>query len=146
MGGEKWTIYWNEYSSNTFIHGVDIRYHSKNDVEYSGELVPPGTVIKSWYSKTVYQSSRIEPALPMIDGEIEYCLEYDLECNGGGYYFRLVFYDRYDQEVDSIVVREKKKKFRCPMKTYSYELQLINAGATALRFHSVVIREVIDEK
>lgn len=147
MIGEQWTIYWNEYSANTFIHGVDIIYHSKNNVEYRGELIPPGTVIKKWFSKTIYQATRIEPTLPMIDGEMEYCIESDMEADGGGCYLRLVFYDRYDQEAGSIVIRDKKKHFRCPMKTYSYELQLINAGATVVNFHSVIIREeVVDEK
>lgn len=61
--GEKWTIYWNEYSSNTYLYGSEISYHAKDDVEFSNELMPPGTVIKQWYSRTYYQLQRIEPAL-----------------------------------------------------------------------------------
>jgi len=36
-------------------------------------------------------------------------------------------------------------KFKCPLKTYSYRLQLINGGVTKLHFHSIVIREIINE-
>ena len=58
---------------------------------------------------------------------------------------RLVFYDKFDVEVGSIVVREKVTEFKCPLKTYSYKMQLINGGMTHFHFHSVEIREIEDE-
>ena len=66
MTGEKWTIYWNEHSSDTYLYGSEIWYHGKHDVEFRNKLMPPGTVIKQWYSRTYSQLQRIEPALPMI--------------------------------------------------------------------------------
>ena len=62
MTGEKWTIYWNEYSSDTYLYGSEITYHKKDDVEFKNELMPSGTVIKQWYSKTNYQRQKIEPS------------------------------------------------------------------------------------
>ena len=58
---------------------------------------------------------------------------------------RLVFYDRYDMEAGSIPVRDNVTEFRCPLKTYSYKLQLINGGMTRFHFHSVVIQEIVNE-
>ena len=58
---------------------------------------------------------------------------------------RLVFYDRYEVEAGSITLRDKVTTFSCPLKTYSYRLQLINGGVTDLRFHSVVIQEITDD-
>jgi hypothetical protein len=58
---------------------------------------------------------------------------------------RLVYYDRYDNEAGSFAIREKSANFRCPLKTYSYSLQLVNAGVTEFHFHSVIIQEVINE-
>ena len=67
MTGESWKIYWNEYAKDAFIYGSEIIFHAKDDIEYKNELMPPGTVIKKWFSKVNYQMMRIKPSLPMID-------------------------------------------------------------------------------
>lgn len=146
MIGEKWTVFWNEYASDTYLYGSQIIFHKKDDVEFRNMLMPPGTIIKQWYSKTNFQIQRMEPTLPIIDGEGEYqiILNIDTEenetCLG-----RLVFYDKYEVEAGSVTLRDKVTNFRCPLKTYSYRLQLINGGVTKLHFHSIVIREIINE-
>jgi len=58
---------------------------------------------------------------------------------------RLVYYDRYGVEAGTLTLRDKETVFRCPLKTYSYRLQLINGGVTNFHFHSIVIQEVIHE-
>ena len=104
-----------------------------------------GTIIKQWHSKTNYQMQRIEPALPMIDGEGEYQIIANILCpEGERCLLRLVFYDRYGVEAGSIVIRERTANFRCPLRTYSYRLQLINGGATHFCFRSIIIREIIN--
>lgn len=146
MTGEKWTIYWNEYSSDTYLYGSQITYHSKDDVEFTNELMPPGTIIKKWYSKTNYHINRIEPSLPMIDGENEYQIAVNIDCEDRAKcLIRLVFYDRFEVEVGSITIRDKITDFKCPIKTYSYSMQLINGGVKSFHFHSVIMREIINE-
>lgn len=146
MTGEKWIIYWNEYASDTYLYGSEIEFHQKDDVEYRNRLMPPGTVIKQWYSKTNFQMQRIEPALPIIDGESQYKITINIDtAEDENCLVRLVFYDRYEVEAGSLTLRDKETIFRCPLKTYSYRLQLINGGLTKFHFHSVVIQEVIDE-
>ena len=145
MTGEKWTIYWNEYSANAYLYGSEIFYHKKDDVEYINALMPPGTVIKKWFSKVNYQETRIEPTLPMIDGEGSYHISLDAAAEPeDGLLLKIIFYDRYDMEAGSQIVRDREADFRCPMKTFSYEVQLINAGAAQFHFHSIMITEVID--
>lgn len=147
MKGEKWIVYWNEYSSDAYLYGSDITFHKKDNVEFKNLLMPPGTVIKEWYSKTNYQMQRIEPTLPIIDGEGEYQITINIDTEEGErYLMRLVFYDKYEVEVSSITLRDKVTNFRCPLRAYSYKLQLINGGVTQLNFHSVVIQEVLDEE
>lgn len=146
MVGEQWTVLWNEYAAGTYLYGAELIFISKKHVRYTNKLMPPGTVIKRWYSKTIYQFARTEPSLPMIDGEIEYCISADMDFDGGGCYLRLVFYDRYDKEISNIVVRDKQKQFRCPIQTHCYEVQLINAGTETIDFHSITIQEILDEK
>lgn len=147
MTGEVWKIYWNEYAKDTYLYGSEIFFHAKNDVEFKNELIPPGTVIKKWFSRVNYQSMRIEPALPMIDGEGRYHIRLDVSSEAlDGLILRLIFYDRYDSETGSQIVRDGEDDFQCPLKTFSYEVQLINAGATQFHFHSIIITEIADEE
>lgn len=147
MIGEKWTVYWNEYSSDTYLYGSEISYGANKEVEYSNVLMPPGTVIKRWYSKTNYQEQRIEPALPMIDGEGRYRLRVSIDCpEEEAWLIQLVFYDKYRVEAGRIAIRDEKADFQCPLRTYSYQMELINGGMTRFRFHSIEIQEIENEK
>lgn len=146
MTGAKWTIYWNEYSADTYLYGSEIIYHKKDDVEYRNLLMPPGTIIKQWYSKTNFQMQKIEPALPIIDGESEYQITINIDTEEDeNCLVRLVFFDRYELEAGSITLRDKVTNFKCPLKAYSYRLQLINGGVTSLHFHSIIIQEISNE-
>ena len=138
-----WTIYWNEYSSDTYLYGSEINYEAKNSVRFRNELMPPGTVIKQWYSLTNYQAQRIEPALPIIDGESRYRIKINIDTEDGkGCLIRLVFLDRYEREAGDFTIRGKEAEFSCPLKTYSYRMQLINAGMKEFVYHSVTIEEI----
>lgn len=147
MTGESWNIHWNEYTKGTYLYGSELVFHAKDDVEFKNELMPPGTVIKSWFSRVNYQLMRVEPSLPMIDGEGRYHISLDASAEpSDGLILKLIFYDRYDVEAGSQVVRDKGADFQCPLKTFSYEVQLIGTGATQFHFHSIVITEIIDDK
>ena len=62
----------------------------------------------------------------MIDGESRYQIEIAIDCPPGeNWLMRLVFYDKYEAEAGSIVLRDKVTVFQCPLKTYSYRLLLI---------------------
>ena len=144
MFGEKWIIYWNEYAADTYLYGSKINFLKKDDVEFENLLMPPGTIIKQWYSKTNFQTQKIEPTLPIIDGEGEYQITINIDTEDKGSCLgRLVYYDRYGVEAGSLTLRDKETVFQCPLKTYSYCLQLINGGITQFHFHSIVIQEVI---
>ena len=143
MAGAKWTIYWNEYSADTYLYGSEIQYHKKDDVQFRNLLMPPGTVIKQWYSRTNFQAQKIEPALPMIDGERSYRITVKIDTfSRENWLVRLVFYDRDEEEAGSLVLRDSVTQFRCPLKTYSYAMQLINGGVTEFRYHFIIIQEL----
>lgn len=147
MTGETWKIYWNEYTKDTYLYGSEVIFHARDDVEYRNALIPPGTVMKRWRSKTNYQVMRIEPALPMIDGEGNYHIRlYATADHPEGLLLKLIYYDRYDVEVGYQVIRDGEGAFRCPLKTFSYEVQLVNAGTTCFHFHEITITETIDGK
>ena len=109
-------------------------------------MMAPGTVIKQWHSKTNFQMQKIEPALPMIDGESAYRIHINMDVpEHESCLVRLVFYDRYEIEAGSLTIRDPVTDFRCPLKTYSYRMQLINGGITQFHFHSIMIQEIDDE-
>ncbi len=145
MVNASWTIYWNEYSADTYLYGSEIEYKARNNVHFKNTLMPPGTVIKEWYSLTNYQAQRIEPTLPIIDGESRYRIKVNVETpDGSGCLIRLVFLDRYEREAGDFTIRGESAEFSCPLKTYSYRMQLINAGMKEFTFHSVIIEEIED--
>lgn len=135
-----WRVYWNEYASASYLYGSKIHFNSKKDVEFENSLMPPGAIIKEWFSKVNYQIMRTEPSLPMIDGESNYHIKVNME-PFDSFIIQMSFYDRYDNEAGTLIIRNPEQDFKCPLKTYSYRIQLINAGGTSLRFHSFEITE-----
>lgn len=142
-----WTITWGEYVSDCYTYGSVITFSGKDGVVFENAGMAPGTVMKEWYSKTDFAVDRREPALPLIDGEGSYRLYSDIdEVQGGNVLLRLVFYDRYNKEIDSISTWEVPISFRCPLPTYSYKIQLICGGAVKFRFRSLRLVEESGEE
>lgn len=143
MAEGKWKIHWDGYCSETYLYGSEVIFHNRDDVEFKNKLMPPGTVINQWYSKTNFQRQHIEPALPIIDGESRYHISIQMDVpEGQCCLVRLIFYDRYGNEAGDLCIREKERDFRCPLKTYHYTMQLINGGVTEFHFHSIIIEEI----
>lgn len=59
---------------------------------------------------------------------------------------RIIFFDRYDAQAQSIIVRDKKAFFKPSIRTYSYRIELINGGNADFTFKSLVIKEVSEEE
>lgn len=139
---KSWTVYWDEYTSDAYLYGSEIQFHARDDVEFTNALMPAGTVIKAWHSMVNYQEKRIEPSLPIIDGEGSYHVSVSVDCDvPQGVFLRFVFYGKNGEEAGTLVVDRPEADMRCPLKTYSYDAQLICAGGHALRFHSFTISE-----
>lgn len=146
MAGEKWTVRWNNYMSEAYIYGSEVEFTNPEMIVIHNELIPSGTVLKKWYSKTNFQAQRVEPTLPIIDGEGIYRITLDADApEGGMVLLRLVFFDRYDAVVGEEIIRDGEKEFCCPIRTYSYQVHLISAGASIIRFMKFEIQEVVDE-
>lgn len=149
MIGDKWKIPWNDFLSNSYAYGSKIEFNSDGSVTYANRLMPPGTVINTWYSQTNFQKKRVEPSLPLIDGEAMYSISSDIEYNSPyskELMLRIVFYDRYDAPVQTIIVREPYEVFKPSIKTYSYQIDLINGGHANFTFKSMTIKEISEEE
>lgn len=65
MVNDTWTVYWEEFMSDSYGYGSEVEFNKDKSVRYSNRLMPPGTVVHRWYSKTNYQMHRLEPTLPL---------------------------------------------------------------------------------
>ncbi len=147
MVGDKWKIYWEDHTADTYLYGSRIQFLERDEVTFENHLMPPGTIIKEWFSKTNYSINKIEPTLPIIDGESTYRIRVNIDQGPvGKCMVRLVFYDKYENEAESLTLREDVTTFRCPLKTYSYRVQLVNGGTDSFCFHSIEIQEIDNEK
>lgn len=149
MLNDTWVIRWREYTADTYTYGSQIEFCGDNTVVFKNRLMPPGAVIHKWYSQTNFQMQRIEPALPLIDGERAYSVTLNIESGNAGseaLMLRIRFYDRYDVEAENIVVRGRKAYFKPSVKTYSYSVELVNGGNADFKFHSFEIKEVSKEE
>lgn len=146
MADKAWYVYWNDYAKDTFINGSEIFFHGKDDVEFKNDFMSPGTVIKKWHSKTNFQIDKVEPTLPMIDGEGKYRIR--LYCSEDGMnklLLKIRYYNRYNNEIGSEIIRDGEIIFKCPIQTFSYDVELISSGANHFHFNFIEIMEVEDE-
>ncbi len=135
--------------TESYGYGSDIEFMLDLSVKFANRLMPPGTVVHRWFSKTNYQSRRIEPSLPLIDGESAYLIKLNIDYNSidsEALILRITFFDRYDNEIKSTIVREAKAYFLPPITTYSYTIELINGGNADFTFKSLVLKEVSKEE
>ncbi len=89
---------------------------------------------------------RIEPSLPIIAGGSFYQFEVFIDCfDSSDFILKIIFFDKNEEEIEAIMLREKKEIIKCPIKSYSYIVQLINIGTANFCFHSIVIREIGDK-
>ncbi len=145
MEEKVWRIGWNEYTKDTYLYGSEISFLAKDHVVFKNELMPPGTVIKRWFSSTKYQSMRIEPTLPIIDGEARYHIFLEASAKPkNGLLLRILFFNRREEEVGSQLIRDGEGDFQCPEDTFHYEIQLINGGVREVHFSAMIIAELTD--
>lgn len=149
MVNDKWVIRWNEYLSDTYVYGAYIHFLEDGSVEYKNPMIAPGTVIHAWKSRTDFSSQRIEPSLPLIDGEAPYSFSFKFKStpiDNMGIIFCVKYYDRFDMVVDSYTSRELDFCVKPPIQTYSYSVELINGGDANFIFDYFVLKEISREE
>lgn len=149
MINDKWIVHWNEYTSNSYTYGSKIKFLDNQRVSFENSLMPPGKVINGWSSRTNFQAQRIEPALPIIDGEAVYHITVNMEFEESreeDIMIRIIYYDRYDEKVESIILRGKSNYFKPSIQTHSYKIELLNGGIHKFVFDSIIMREVSQEE
>ena len=143
-------IYWGEFKGaslgdtrqNTFLYGSIVLYHSRVHVYLENTMVNSGTMIHEWTSSFNFQGNRLTPTLPLLKKGHSYRLTSQMTVQPqNGLYFRLIFMDRYDKQVDQVIEKDFDFTFTYPEEAYHYKVQLLSAGLQAVDFHSFSIEE-----
>ena len=135
------SIYWGD--SNSYDFGTILIFYERNHVFFDNELLPPGEVIQEWYSIGNYQATRKITPLPLLKKNQTYHLILDMIPTPTlSIFTKIIFYNRYGDVVDYKVTKSNELFFDYPKNAYSYKIQLISAGLTALEFHHLEIKEV----
>lgn len=143
-------IYWGEFrgaslgvlSENSFLYGSVVIYYSRYHVYFENSMVNSGTMIHEWTSSFNFQGNRLTPTLPLLKKGHRYRLVSQMTVQPqNGLYFRLIFMDRYDKQVDQVIEKDFDFTFTYPEEAYHYKVQLLSAGLQSVDFHSFSIEE-----
>lgn len=138
-------ILWGE-ANGSYIYGSTITYHAKEQVTFTNPLMASGNEIKNWNSIHNYQAARIQPALPLLKRGMQYRLKGNFETQPANTAFlKLVFFNRYNEEVETLISKEKDVVFTYPQEAYSYKVILLSAGLEVLEFRSLSLERVRGE-
>lgn len=135
-------IKWRNNQQSTYLYGSVIQFHHQR-VNFSNALMPPGTMIYEWKSRTNYQVDRMEPSLPLLVQGKGYLLELILtEVRGNQPYVQILFYNRLNHLVDSLTMKESSLTFIYPREAYYYYIQLINASGEGFVFDHLLLSQL----
>lgn len=133
-------IYWRHWDDSTTIEGMHFENRTKDEVVLENPFLPSGLVIQKWSSMMTYQMERKQPDLPLLKRGRAYQIKANLRTEpANSVLFRLNFYDRFQNQIDSQILRPSNPFFQYPTNAYCYEIELLSAGFQALTFHSFSI-------
>lgn len=140
-------IYWDDNAADTYLYGSRLVLHEDRTAEFRNDRMPSGVVIRRWYSRADYQAHRLESQLPVLEEGRSYRVRSFLRCSPeDGALLRFQFYDRQNHLISFSVLDGSEGILTCPPETFCYEMQLVQAGAAAVKFHHVEIFPLYEEK
>lgn len=96
-----------------------------------------------------FPGNRIEPSLPLIDGERAYSIAVNIDYHNSeseALMLRIIFLTGMMYRRRVLLSAIKKAVFKPSIRTYSYRIELINGGNADFTFKSLVIKEVSEEE
>lgn len=138
------TIYWQKINAATFLYGTTLTYNKDGSIQFENNLMAPSTIIHEWHSHGVYQAKRVISPLPLLIPNKQYELIANMTTfPQNSIFIGIRFYDRYEKELDFIILKETTNEFKVPNQTYQYCIQLINAGCHRIEFNHLTLKEII---
>lgn len=128
-----------------YIYGITWHFLPDGRVRISASLVPSGKAVYVWKSETSYLNERTEPQLPLLKPGAFYRFRFETVSEPEGCaMFRLVFYDRQNEHLETRVSYEEEMTFVYPEDAYRYTLELVQGGFDTMTFDRVILSEEQD--
>lgn len=131
-------IYWGDMTSHSnYLYGSTIKY-SGSSVHFENPYFAAGKAIKTWRSKTNYQSQRVSPSLPILVPGASYRVEKDFSsvpehtC-----YLQIQYFNRQEEVIGTEILKKDDHNFTYPKDAYTYVIKLVGAGCQQVSFHSL---------
>lgn len=135
-------IKWGADFNDNYNYGADIRFVELDYVRFSSPLMPSGTPIKTWHSRTEYHESRKSPMLPLLENgqtyEIQVKAEFD---NDDAVQVEIEFFDINNDVIDKLYFQELGGAFTYPDDAMSYKVQLVNKKHQYMLFKYLTIAD-----
>ncbi|EOH91912.1 accessory Sec system protein Asp3 [Enterococcus pallens] len=135
-------IKWGADFNDNYNYGADIRFVESDYVRFSSPLMPSGTAIKTWHSRTEYHESRKSPMLPLLENgqayEIQVNAEFD---NEDAVQIEIEFFDINNDVIDKLYFQNLKGHFTYPDNAMSYKVQLVNKKHQYMLFKYLTISD-----
>lgn len=130
-----WLVYWNETAQDSYAYGSIVSFAWDGRVIFKNEGMPPGFVIREWYSYSNYGARQTVPQLPLLEEGKRYHLRVVKrdEPNGGSF-VRINCYDRRGALLKVQLLKENEGVLDYPAGAFRYTLQLVQSGARAVEF------------
>ncbi|KXT79301.1 Accessory secretory protein Asp3 [Streptococcus sp. DD11] len=148
-------IYWGELrglsaagnaKDFTYLYGSTLIYHSPSHIFFENKLMASGQTIHEWSSGWHYQRDRLQPSLPLLKRGARYRLTRDMDLYPDfSVFLKVIFFDRYNEELGNQVERSESLTFTYPQDAYSYKVQLLSAGVESFEFYALKIDQVEEE-
>ncbi len=129
---------WDHQGCGAYLYGSKLELFPDGWVSLENPLVPAGSVLMSWDSKLNFQASKREPMLPMLQEKKEYLFRgvYSTP-KSGTLLFRINYFDRQQEPIGEMIIRENLEKFEVPEGAFSYSVQMLQAGTDRFSFHHI---------
>ncbi len=138
-------IFWKNGTSSDYLYGSSIDFSSLNRVVFVNSLMPSSMIIHSWNSLVDYQANRVSADLPLLEKSGVYKIEIDLKSfPEKSVYTQISFYDIAKIKIKTINIKGSSDTFFYPKNSFSYRIDLINAGLHRFIFHEIRLRKICD--
>lgn len=136
---------WTQVTPDTFMYGSHLEI-TKQMTYFENALMPSGCVIHEWKMMTVYSTDKAIPQLPILKHGHTYRFTFDFDVEPvGGVYFKINFKKRNGVALEHIIIQSQEMEVTYPNEAFSYEIQMLNAAATSVRFRAIHITDQQDE-
>lgn len=138
-------IYWGDVLESDYFFGTRYRKEGRS-VFFENPFMPATLVIHRWSSLRPYQANRRPVDLPLLKRGQRYQLSKQMTVfEGNPLYVKVLFYNRYNDLISQVFIKEDKGDFSYPDEAYWYEIELVNTACQRFRFDYLILKPLEEQ-